>query len=341
MNNKVAKGILMAAGLAAVAAPAFGQSQGTSNQRWDIRYVVQRFAVDSTTVVSTQTYQQSWSGTAWSALSLFSSSGDLSSKQNIGRVDITLQGRVGIVGTAANFGVNRLGGSGAINTSGVPSGYFLRFNDPSTFTQAGLSAASIARGTTGEIRNSNPLVDVAGAAGEPAGYTGGSPVAGTFAAFRVGFTPLGAEFAQGSNYDSNNGIFFNPGTATGPVSAANFVGGRASGFGLDTTTTALGVATLDGSNAITGGNFADFYRLTYTPKADYSNVDSQVYRQITVDLGAQTTRYLFQRNTANSYSQTNGPTAPAATGAFSFFVPTPGAASVLGLAALAGLRRRR
>ncbi len=358
MQNGLKNLLIVAGGAAALAAPAFGQAAATSNQRWDVRYVVERYfdASEGGGLASTEVWETRFrvdpegTGTpAWTALTLISSSGS-ASKQNIGRVDVTLQGRLAIVGQNSanpgdstrptaqrNYGINRLGGAGS--ASGTGSNFFLRFTDPSTYTQAGLSAANIGRGLTGETRSGNPILDVAGAAADPAGYTGGNPIAGTFAPFRVGFTPLGADFAQGSNFDSNNGVFNNPGTLA-PVVAANLTGSRSSGFGLDGTTTTLGVGLLDATgNAIGSGAFANFYRLTYTPKADYSNVDSQVYRAITVNVGAQSTRYLYQRNTSTTYSQGNGPNIPAQ--AFTFFVPTPGTASLLGLAALAGLRRRR
>jgi hypothetical protein len=361
VNNKVAKGIVLAAGLAALSAPAFGQA-GTSNQRWDIRYVVERFfdASEGGGLASTETWETKWNGSSWSAMSIISTTGTAASKQNIGRVDITYQGRVAIVGqnnsnpgntssgTSRNYGINRLGGTGAVGAAGGTSstGFFLRFTDPSAYTAAGVTPHSITRGETGESRAGSPILDVANnpnISTEPAGYTGGNAINGTFAAFRVGFTPQGAEFAQGSNFDGNNGAFQAPASGLAPTVVAGLTGSRSSNFGGDGTTSILGAGTLDGNNGLAGGEFATFYKMVYNPKVDFSNVDSQVYRQVTVLQGGGSTSrpsYLHQRNTSSSYSATNGP--GYATGAsFTFFVPTPGSAALLGLAGLAGLRRRR
>jgi MYXO-CTERM domain-containing protein len=358
VNKKAVSGIIALAGLAAVAAPAFGQAS-TANQRWQIRYVVERFfdASEGGGLASTQVFQMSWNGSAWdsvangNSLILVSSSGNLSSKANIGRVDVTYQGRVGIVGqnnsnpgdtgvaTSRNYGVNRLGGSGVAGSATTnPSGFFLRFADPSVYTDASINPHRLERGATGETRGGNGVND-----------TNGNPVAGTFMPFRVGFTPTGAPFAQGSNTDGNNGAFYNPASGGGGPSLANdarmggLTGARGSGFGTDGTTTPVGQATLDGNNVINGGEFANYYKLSYFPKPDYSNIDAQVYRQVTVTIGGGTAsqpRYLHARNTDTTYSSSNGPATPTAT-TFAFFVPTPGAAALVGLAGLATLRRRR
>lgn len=324
-----------AVALSTLVAPAFGQAT-TNNQRWQVRYTVDRYLDPSEGggLTSTQVFEISWNGATWSAPTQISSSGNLASKQNIGKVNITISGRVGIVGqnnadpsdpaspaAVRNNGLNRLGGTGS-NTAG----YRIEASDPSP----DLSNPNhrLDQGGTGETRSGNPILDA-----------NGNPIAGTYAPFRVGFSPTGLPFAQGSNTDSNNGGFTNG--ATGVVRAFNLTGSRNSNVGGDGTAGAIGQATLDGSNNINGGSFADFYRLTYTPNKNFTNVDSQVYRPITISVigGGQTPRYMTVANTSTSYSSANGPAW--ANHSFSFFVPTPGSAALVGLAGLAGLRRRR
>jgi hypothetical protein len=349
MQNALKKMLVVAGGVAALAAPAFGQAATTANQRWQIRFVVERFfdVAEGGGLASVETWQTSWNGASWSTFSVISTTGDASSKQNIGRVDITYQGRVGIVGqneanpgdstrpqNQRNYGVNRLGGSGSV----TGTGFFLRFTDPSTYTSALVSPHRLERAATGETRGGNGVND-----------TSGNPVAGTFMPFRVGFTPTGAPFAQGSNTDGNNGAISNPASGLGAVTLANLTGARGSNFGGDGTASAIGVAQLDETNSIVGGDFANFYKMSYFPKPDYSNVDSQVYRRVTLahSGGSNTNpRYLFAAQSPTNYSSGNGPNFPGTgigTGSLSinFFVPTPGAAALAGLAAVAGLRRRR
>jgi uncharacterized protein (TIGR03382 family) len=363
MQKRTSRVILAAGGLAMLSAPTFGQlGAGTSNQRWDIRYVVERFfdASAGGGLASTETWETRWNGASWSSLSIISTTGTAASKQGIGRVDITYQGRVAIVGqnnsnpgntsspvSQRNYGVNRLGGTGVNFASGATSstGFFLRFTDPSTYTAAGVTPHSINRGLTGEARDGSPILDVASnpnLRNEPAGYTGGNPISGMFAAFRVSFAPIGQTYAQGSNFDPNNGDFQNPASGLAPAVIAGLTGVRSVNFGGDGTTGILGAGTLDANNALTGGNWATYYKMTYSPKLDFSNVDSQVYRQVTVLQGtSSSTRptYMYVRNTATIYSVANGPAY--ASQSFTFFVPTPGSAALLGLAGLAGLRRRR
>jgi hypothetical protein len=364
MQKGTSRMILAAGGLAMLGATAFGTA-GTSNQRWDIRYVVERYfdVVEGGGLASTETWETRWNGSSWSSLSKISTVGDASSKQNIGRVDITYQGRVAIVGqnnsnpgnsvspaSQRNYGINRLGGTGSVGAAGGLSstGFFLRFTDPSAYTAAGVSPHSVSRAETGETRGGNPILDVANnpnISTEPVGYTGESPINGTFAAYRVGFTPQGAEFAQGSNFDGNNGSIQNPAAGLAPAVLAGLTGVRNTNFGGDGTNAFLGQGTLDAGNAIVGGAFSNYYKMSYNPKVDFSNVDSQVYRQVTVLQGNGTAAaparpsYMHQRNTSTSYSATNGPRY--ANDSFSFFVPTPGSAALLGLGAIAGLRRRR
>jgi hypothetical protein len=321
VSNKVVSGIIAAAGLAAVVAPAFGQAAVTSNQRWDVRYVIERFAdvSEGGGLRSTQTFVVSWNGATWSAPTLASSSGDLTSRQNIGRVDITLSGRVGTVGTTANFGVNRLGGTGSTTT-----GFRMTFSD------AGNDPA-----------NPNHRVDAGstGGLGSFVNDTNGGPLTGTYNPFRVGFSPTGSPGAVGSNTDPNNGTYSNP--ATGNVIVANLTGARGSNFGAETgnpaTALGIGIATLDGNNNISGGDFANFYKMSYTPnKADNP---ATAYRSINLAIQGQTLRYLFQKNSDTNYSSSGNLTMTDHN--LSFFVPTPGAAALVGLAGLATLRRRR
>lgn len=355
--------------LAGLTNSASGQAP-TSNQRWQVRYQIDRY-LDATAgggLLSTENVTGTWNGSTWSFTGREYVSGDVTSILPIGRVDITLQGRVGIVGqnpdnpgdtarpaSQRNYGINRLGGGTSFSAQGVPtSGFRMVFRDGNTNPAAAPDRLEL--GLTGETRPN--AVTGPGPVREyvrpPGAFTGGDPtdpssygdaLRGAFMPFRVGFVPQGGQFAQGQNIDTGGiepGVPSNNGTVirlpTGEIAIVGITAGRASNFGADGTTTPVGVASLDASNQIIGGDWANYYRMTYTPNA----LATSAAKTVTVTVAGQTTRYLYQRNTSTTYSTSNGFTMP--THSFDFLVssvPAPGSAVAAVLGGLLAARRRR
>lgn len=249
------------------------------------------------------------------------------------QVNITILARVGIIGSTANLGVARVGGAGPAGTAP----FTVAFNDALS-AGLNLSQGNIARGLTGETRGGNVVNDSTGA-----------PLAGAFLPFRGSFAPQGQPFAQGANTDANNGLFQNTGTgapannapSAGVPTLTNVVLGRSLNYGADGTQ-ATGVASVTG-NAFTNAVGSDaaeaeytrVFSITYFPRPDFT---SNAVRNINVSVANIGVRYTFAASGSNSSASgtfnLGGRT-------FSFQVPTPGAAAVLGLGALAAARRRR
>lgn len=149
-----------------------------------------------------------------------------------------------------------------------------------------------------------------------------NPLAGTFLQFRQGYSPSGT---GGSNTDVQNGIYT---ASAANAQITNLIHGRTTGY----DGTPLGVASGTTVATLTGA-YADIYRFVYIPRPGTNN------RTITVNVTGISARYLFQNNGGGNMSNSSALNLP--NQQFSFVVPTPGAAALVGLAGLAGLRRRR
>jgi hypothetical protein len=370
-NAAVAESLCIAAGLVfGLATSASGQGGSpTSTQRWQVRYQIERY-LDTTaggTLLSTETVTGTWNGATWSFTGRERLSGDVTSVLPIGRVDITLQGRVGIVGQNAsnpgdttrptsqrNYGINRLGGSGGFDFQGVPTGFTMTFRDNAP--NASAAPARLERGLTGETRpdavtGPGPVREYPSVPPSFSGGSGGDPtdpasygeeLRGAFMPFRVGFSPLGGQFSQGQNNDGqNNGTVRR--LASGELVLAGITAPRSVGFGLDGTTALLGVAMLDTNNQIVSGDWANYYRMTYTPNA----LATPTTKTVSVTVAGQNLSYMYLRNTPTAYSSTSGSGTPRVsmpTHSFDFLVssiPTPGSAAALVLGGLLAARRRR
>ncbi len=212
-------------------------------------------------------------------------------------VAITMIARVGIAanGSASgtrNFGVSRVGGGNGT--------FFANFSDPA----GGPFSSNAGPGPTGEG------VDA-----------GGQPLAGHFRAFRSGFAPQGT---GGFNSDANNGAFS---FFAGNPRATSIVGSRT----IDFDGNALGVAVLDASNQIVGGEYVSVYRFLFLPKIAQS-------RNITLNISGLSARYL---HTVNGTFATAAAAVNLPNQSVTFRVPTPGAAVLAGLGGLVAMRRRR
>lgn len=256
------------------------------------------------------------SAQVWDIRFVADSSGAFAAGPSATAVGITIFARVGIMANSStsgtnNFGVSRVGGAGS-----ATSGFRV------TFTDALSAGLGLSQGTIGM-----------GATGQAFPDTNGNPIAGHFSAHRGSFNPVVGPAFMGSNTDPGNGLYFNP--ATGPVIAANMVGSRSFNFGSDGSGP-LGVCAtaLDANPANLVGDLVGVYRMVFFPREDLS---PQGVRNITVTVRGQSARY------GHTLNGTNLSTAQRTIGDidFSFQVPTPGAAAVLGLGVLALGRRRR
>ncbi len=328
MKKNVMSGIVAVASLAGTAGSVLAQSPvaaPTSAQRYEVRYMVERFDLGGV-LIDTGVTSHFFNGAAGvPGGNLVKVGGGLfQSDLSVGRVDITIQARVGIVANTSNtsnLGISRLGGAGSATT-----GFRMTFTDTVSRDKT-LSQGTLTRGDTG-----------AGPA------TGGGNNLGMFAPMRGAFPGWGPA-NQGDNLASVNGSLNNP--ATGPLAMFNATGGRTVNFGSPGTVAdnfngsgpPVGMGTLnEGGTAFIGpeSEFTGYYKLTYTPREDLT---PQGFRTINVGIFAQSARYIFNYNGSGQAS--NGATATIGDQSFTFFVPTPGAAAVLGLGGLAIARRRR
>ncbi len=321
-------GIVAVASLAGTAGSVFGQvAAPTSAQRWEIRYTVERFDTMGALIDTgiTTAFFNGVTGVGGGALQKVGG-GVFQSNASVGRVDITMSARVGLVANTTgtnNLGVSRIGGAGS-----ATSGFRMVFNDAVSQAQ-GLSSGTVSRGDTGG-----------------GNATGGGNNFGLFGPFRG--TLSGWSVANNaSNTDAGNGAFNNP--ATGNVAMFNATGGRTLNFGspTDPNTTdsfngtggPVGVGTLNGDGSAFIGpdtEFAAWHKTSYVPREDLTPAG---FRSIAVSVFAQTARYIFKYNSGGSASNSGSVTV--GDQSFSFFVPTPGAAAILGLGGLAIARRRR
>ena len=307
-----------ACGLASQALAQQAQAAPTSAQRWETRFKVERFAPDGSLLSS----------------NFASNSPHLNdpitydTTMAVGRVDITYQGRVGILANTSgtdNLGISRLGGAGSATTGGRIF-----------FVDALAQGAAQSQGTVA-------LAEVPGTA------TGGVPNRGLFQPYR-GALANWSPSANASNTDGNNGNVSN--TATGSPVVFNFTGGRAVNFGdgpggenyggnddgFVGTGPIVGAATIDGTTL--AGSFADYYKVSYTPNTAASLVDA---RFISVQAQGQSGRYIYRYNGGGGAS--NGATANFANTIISFAVagtiPSPGVMAVVVAGVFPLARRRR
>ena len=248
-------------------------------------------------VAATAQAQAPASAQRWEFAFVVDSSGPFAAGETATAVGITLIARVGIApGNGSNFGVSRIGGGNGT--------FFMNFTD----SAGGPFQSRADHGPTGEG------VD-----------TSGDPLAGHFAAFRGSFSPQQGPNFVGDNDDPANGIFSEVGNVARVTSV---VGSRAFNY----NGVPLGVATVDAAGNITGGDFAQVYRVLYLPKVAAS-------RTITLAWQGISGRYIFEDvGGGNTLSTGSG---PLPSGSITFRVPTPGAAALLGLGTLAAMRRRR
>ncbi|MGQ0628784.1 MAG: hypothetical protein ACT4PL_11875 [Phycisphaerales bacterium] len=263
------------------------------------------------------------SAQVWEVRFLVDSTGDFAAGPNATAVGITMQARVGIrantttAGTV-NFGVNRVGG---LNTTSAPA-FLMTFADP---LDTAANHGTLARGATGEILNGNPINDSAGNA-----------LAGHFANYRTAFAPLGT---GGANTDATNGVV---GTAAnGNQTITNISGSRSSNntnpgnVGSPSSVGgALGASTVNGDGTLTG-DFASVFRFVYFPRFE---LGVTFPRNITVNVANLGVRYLFRDN-GGLFSVSTELRLP--NSSFTFQVPGPGAAALVGLGGLVAARRRR
>jgi hypothetical protein len=255
----------------------------------------------ATGIISTAQAQAPASAQRWQFAFVVDSSGPFAASETATAVGITIIARVGIMPNSSPFGTNNLG---VARVGGGEGTFFMDFADPA----GGPFQSSATHGPTGEG------VD-----------TDGNPLAGHFRAFRGSFAPQQGPDFVGDNNDPANGIFSNVGNNARVTSV---VGSRS----LNYNGTPLGVATLDAGGNIIGGDFANVYRVLFVPKPAAA-------RTISLSWQGLSSRYVFLDVGGGQTLSTAGPNL--ANGNVTFRVPTPGAAALLGLGALVGLRRRR
>lgn len=258
------------------------------------------------------------SAQVWEIRFVVDNDGPFAQGPNATAVGITMQARVGIrANTSAagttNFGVSRVGGA----ASTAANAFLMTFVD--ALDTPG-SSGSAGRGATGEALND----------------AGGNPLAGHFAAYRGSFAPANT---GGNNSDPSNGQFGN--NAAGNATARGLVGSRSAfntnpgNIAPDAPGGALGAATVNADGSLTG-DFTNVFRFVYTPRFQ---LGVTFPRDITVTAANIGVRYLSGNNGGGLFSASTAITLPAQT--FTFRVPTPGAAALLGLGGLIAGRRRR
>lgn len=312
MKKNIVIGSLVAiSGLSSIA---FGQAAPSSAQNWEMRYQIQRFGLGDELLTT------SFASAANPGGGLIDAGTGVGYSTNVavGRVNITLQARIGIARAAGatfssvNLGISRIGGPNV----GTNPLFRLSLTDIVAASFA-LRQGSIGRGLTGEGDDNT-----------------GNALAGNFSPFRSAFVNGGQPDANnvGRNSDTNNGIFTNP--ANGALVLSGLTGSRGfyeGAFGGAAFPVGSAGVSIDGS--IVNTPFASYYAADYVP-----NNTIEAARLINGSSVNQTATYLFA-STGNLGSSSTGFLLPNFN--FQFAVPTPGAAALMGLGALAVCRRRR
>lgn len=313
MKNKIVIGSLVAvSGLSSIA---FGQGAAPSSaQNWEMRYQIQRFGLGG------ELLSTSFASAANPGGGLIDAATSLPYSTNVavGRVNITLQARVGIARSdgalfsSVNLGVSRIGGPNV----GTNPQFRLSFTD-TVAAGAGLRQGSVGRGLTGE-GNDNA----------------GNPLAGNFSPFRSAFVTGGTPDPDnvGRNSDSNNGTFSNPANGavvlSGLTASRGFYEGAFGGAAFP-----VGSAGVSSDGSLGNTPFGSYYAADYLPNNTIAGA-----RLVGGSSVNQTATYLFAA-AGNLGSSSNLFRLPDFN--FQFAVPTPGAAVLMGLGALAAGRRRR
>jgi hypothetical protein len=241
------------------------------------------------------------SAQVWEVRFVVDNSGAFAAGPSATAVGITMEARVTILANTSATGTSNFGISRLGGSNGV---FRVTFNDALSAGQ-GLNQGSVGQGATGQA-----FAD-----------TSGNPLAGHFSPFRGSFNPQAGPAFLGANSDPNNGVGNNP--ATGAPFLTQLVGSRALNYGSD------------GTGAYGNDTFVPVYRMIYFPRPDFTG---NAVRDIAVAVTGMSARYIHTVNGTfgSAAAAVNLPNQN-----FSFQVPTPGAAALLGLGALAGLRRRR
>lgn len=217
------------------------------------------------------------------------------------RVTITMLARVAITANSSASGTANFGVS---RVGGANGSFFMVATDVSSV----LGASSMGRALSSSGNDA-----------------GGNPLEGSFSPYRGGFSPQGS---GGFNSDASNGIFSVIGGTQARVTSV--VGTRSIGYDGNPEGVATGTAV---SNLV--GGYSPIFTVDYFP------VLAQA-RSVSVAVSGLSARYLFADTRAQSPgTATAAPQVNLPNQTFSFRVPTPGAAAVLGLAGVAAFRRRR
>jgi hypothetical protein len=248
----------------------------------------------------------------WDVRFVVDSTGAFAAGPSATQVGITMYARVGILANnsatgTTNLGISRVGGST----------FRMTVNDALS-AGSGLNQGSVAQGNTTDIDGLGQL------------DTSGNPLAGHFAAFRGSFAPqVGPNFV-GANSDPANGGLVNP--ATGSPFVTNVIGSRALNFGAGGLPP-QGVASFSEGNLV--GDLVPVYRVYYFPRADFTG---DAVREVSINVTNMSARYI---HTLNGGFGTAAPAVNLPNQSFRFQIPTPGATALVGMGALAMLRRRR
>ncbi len=255
------------------------------------------------------------SAQVWDVQFVVDTTGAYAAGPSATQVGITMYARVGILANSSatgttNFGISRVGGSTFRVTA----------NDALSAGQ-GLNQGSVGQGNVNDITGLSQV------------DTNGNPLAGHFAPFRGSFNPqVGPDFL-GSNTEPANGTANNP--ATGSPFMTSVIGSRAFNFGAGGHGPQGVAQAADSNPANLLGELVPVYRVYYFPRADFT---ANAVREVVVNVTNLSARYI---SALNGNLATAAPAVNLPNQTFRFQIPTPGATALIGMGALAMLRRRR